>query len=194
MSLLIILWVLFFVSHSFFAANSVKAAIQKISGRNFIFYRIVYNLLSVVFLGFILYVLFFKHEMNYLFISSTLLNYTGIGLMIAGIIIMVLAFRNYDLGEFTGIKQLAHQIHHPEKLRITGLNKYVRNPLYTGIIVFILGYFLRQPTFMNLVSLIMIYAYIYIGTLLEEKKLGELFGEEYREYKQQVKMLIPFVF
>ena len=114
--------------------------------------------------------------------------------MAAGVLIIILAFRNYDLSEFTGIKQLAQKMHHPEKLIIKGINKYVRNPLSTGIIVFVLGYFLQQPTWMNLVSLFIIYSYIYIGTLLEEKKLEQVFGEEYRQYKKDVKMLIPFLF
>ena len=77
---------------------------------------------------------------------------------------------------------------------IKGLNAYVRNPLYFGIIIFIFGYFIHQPTWMNFVSLIIIYAYLYIGTALEEKKLETVFGEEYRQYKKRVKMLIPFLF
>ena len=102
---------------------------------------------------------------------------------------MFVSFKNYDLAEFTGIKQLAQKIHRPEKLVIKGLNAYVRNPLYFGIIVLALGYFLQQPTYMNLVSVFIIYVYLYIGTTLEEKKLEATFGNEYAEYKKQVKML-----
>ena len=194
MVLLIILWVLFFVSHSVLAANGVKAAAEKMLGKGFIFYRIGYNVFSLLFLGLILFILIFKHEPDFVFAADTAVSVAGLILMAVGVIIMLLAFRNYDLGEFTGIKQLAQKIHHPEKLMVRGLNKYVRNPLYTGILVLVLGYFLRQPTWMNLVSMLIIYAYIYIGTVLEEKKLEQVFGDEYRAYKQQVKMLIPFVF
>lgn len=194
MFLLIILWLLFFLSHSFLAANRVKAAAEKFLGSNFIFYRIAYNIFSLIFLALILFILFFRHELNFVFQPDGFISFFGILLMVMGVVIMILAFRNYDLGEFTGIKQLVQKIHHPEKLMVRGINKYVRNPLYTGIIVLVLGYFLQQPTWMNLVSLLIIYIYIYIGTTLEEKKLEEVFGEEYRIYKKEVKMLIPFLF
>jgi len=194
MPLLITLWVLFFVSHSVLAANQVKAAAEKILGRGFIFYRIAYNIISLLFLTLILSVLLFRQQFDFVFGPSALSTYTGTALLALGLIIMILAFRNYDLGEFTGIKQLAQRIHHPEKLVVRGLNAYVRNQLYTGIIVFILGYFLWHPTWMNLVSLLIIYVYIYIGASLEEKKLAEVFGDEYKHYQQRVKMLIPFVF
>ena len=194
MLLLIILWILFFVSHSFLAANGVKAAAEKLLGGSFVFYRIAYNIFSLVFLALILFILFFRHQLNFVFQPGAFNSLLGFILMPVGVVVMILAFRNYDLGEFTGIKQLAQKIHHPEKLMIKGINKYVRNPLYTGIIVLVLGYFLQQPTWMNLVSLFIIYVYIYVGTTLEEKKLEEVFGDEYRSYKKEVKMLIPFLF
>jgi protein-S-isoprenylcysteine O-methyltransferase Ste14 len=194
MVILVVLWVLFFISHSWLAANSVKAHAQKLLGKQFVFYRIAYNVFSLLFLSLILYVLVCRHQYNFLFKPTAAISLIADILLIAGLAIMLLAFRSYDLGEFTGIKQLAQKIHQPEKLMVTGLNRYVRNPLYTGIIVLVLGYFIYQPTYMNFVSLLIIYAYIYIGTRLEEKKLEQVFGHQYLVYKKQVKMLIPFVF
>jgi protein-S-isoprenylcysteine O-methyltransferase Ste14 len=60
--------------------------------------------------------------------------------------------------------------------------------------VFIAGWFILQPNYEYLLSMVIIYIYIYIGATLEERKLEEVFGDEYREYKTKVRMLIPFIF
>lgn len=194
MIVLIVLWILFFISHSLLAADSIKAAAEKVLGNFYRFYRIGYNLFSAFFLSGIMYILLFNHELNYVYEFSKYSKQAGWFFLFMGVLIMIISFRNYDLAEFTGIKQLAQKIHRPEKLVIKGLNAYVRNPLYFGIIILALGYFLQQPTYMNLVSVLIIYAYLYIGTTLEEKKLEAAFGNEYTEYKKQVKMLLPYLF
>jgi len=35
-------------------------------------------------------------------------------------------------------------------------------------------------------------AYIFVGIVLEERDLVELFGDEYRRYRQRVLMLVPW--
>ena len=35
-------------------------------------------------------------------------------------------------------------------------------------------------------------AYIFVGIWLEERDLTELFGDEYRRYKERVSMLVPW--
>lgn len=194
MILLVVLWVLFFVSHSVLAANPVKAKAAVWLGNNYRFYRLFFNLLSLVFLGGILLVLLYRQPPNFMFQTGNVSMVLASLLILIGGAISVMAFRNYDLKEFTGIKQITEKGQHPSELVVKGLNAYVRNPLYFGLILFVLGLFFAQPTTMNLVSLLMVYAYLYIGVKLEEEKLLQEFGEPYRDYQSRVKMLIPFLF
>ncbi|MEM9923185.1 MAG: methanethiol S-methyltransferase [Cyanobacteria bacterium P01_D01_bin.50] len=82
----------------------------------------------------------------------------------------------------------------PEKLnfKVVGLYNYVRHPIYLGFIIA----FWSTPV-MTLTHLFFscgILAYILVGIFLEEKDLIADYGNQYREYKKAVSMLIPKLF
>ncbi|MBI5321370.1 methanethiol S-methyltransferase [Bradyrhizobium sp.] len=78
----------------------------------------------------------------------------------------------------------------PPRFRTPLLYKFVRHPLYLGFIIAVWA--APVMTVGHLLFSAVITAYILVGIWLEERDLVEMFGDQYREYKQRVSMLIPW--
>jgi protein-S-isoprenylcysteine O-methyltransferase Ste14 len=178
---LALLWIGYGIIHSVLATDSIK----KIFSTKY--YRLIYNLLAIVLLIPILYFQI-TVDSKRLMEDSVFNQLLGGIMMFAGIFVMYLSFKNYDLKEFIGTD---YQNKKQPELTTEGLSEFVRHPLYVGVLLFIWGSFGFFATETYLTTALFLSIYIRIGIYFEEKKLVITFGEKYEEYQKNVPMLIP---
>ncbi len=70
---------------------------------------------------------------------------------------------------------------------------WVRHPIYTGILLALLGTAIVGGIFASLVAVAVATLALWLKLRTEEKFMTETFGEQYTAYRQRVKALIPHV-
>ena len=78
------------------------------------------------------------------------------------------------------------------KLVTTGPYRYVRHPIYTGVILALFGSTVVSGTWWALIFIASVF-YFTVSAFQEERDLVEKFPDTYPAYKARTKMLIPFV-
>lgn len=73
----------------------------------------------------------------------------------------------------------------------TGPYRFVRNPMYTGMLTAFIGLVLAIGIVAALAALVILILSLWLKIAAEEEILREEFGEEYEQYRQSVKALIP---
>ena len=119
--------------------------------------------------------------------ASVLMGLIGSGFCVLGIGLAILA--RACLGRNWGVPVLNKE--NPE-LVTTGPYALVRHPIYSGLLLAMLGSAIGQSVFW-LLPLIVYGPYFIRSARREEKLLIEQFPERYRAYMKRTKMLLPLV-
>lgn len=80
----------------------------------------------------------------------------------------------------------------PQKLVVQGLYRYVRNPMYVGVLLILLGeaWFFRSTDVMIYAGIFFLVSSLFV-IVYEERRLRWKFGEEYENYSKQVRRWVP---
>ncbi len=181
------------VLHSTLASNRVKnlaaCTFANIFPRH---YRLFYSLIAfVTTLAYFGAVLLFPDQPLYR-IRPPWLYLTLFIQLVAGVCFFAALFQNSLLG-FSGLDSLfSSKPSRQERLTTGGFYRYTRHPLY--LLVLIMLWLLPIITWNILALAIGITVYTLIGSLLEEHRLAQQFGQEYAEYKKRTPWLIPIHF
>src|SRR6185437_9755329 len=186
--LLILLWILYYTIHSILASSSVKDFFQKKLKNTFRYYRLGYSIFATVTLILLLY---FQYSFESpLLIRSVWIKYFSVlFLILPGLIIMFISIKKYFM-LLSGVRSIFTPVPASE-LKVNGIHRFVRHPLYSGTILFVWGLFFIFPFLSNLIAVVLLTLYVFIGISFEEKKLLKEFGKRYEAYILKVPMLVP---
>lgn len=121
-------------------------------------------------------------------VETGILAYLAFPLWLFGGIVLLWSFWNF-LREGRGTPA---PIDAPKELVAVGFYRYVRNPMYVGILAMIIGHFLWFGYWSLLVYAVAVFTAFYtFVTLYEEPTLKKRFGPAYEEYLKQVPGWIP---
>jgi protein-S-isoprenylcysteine O-methyltransferase Ste14 len=120
-------------------------------------------------------------------VHSVLLQVVGTVLFAAGLALAIWA-RIY-LGRNWGMPMTKKE--EPE-LVTSGPYRYVRHPIYSGLLLAVLGTALATNLYL-LIALVIAGAYFIYSASVEERLMTDSFPGAYGKYKAATKMLIPFV-
>jgi protein-S-isoprenylcysteine O-methyltransferase Ste14 len=80
------------------------------------------------------------------------------------------------------------------RLVTEGVYKYIRHPLYSSLFFLNWGIFFKSPSWPGVVLAFGASLFLVATAKTDEAECIEVFGADYRQYRQQTRMFIPYVF
>ncbi len=173
------LWVVFWLVWLAAALTAKRAAQSRI--RQFVGLRVA------LFVILILVIRSRAFKGHHAIVNNPILQGIGLGLFLAGLGLALWA-RVY-LGRNWGTP-MSEKV--DAELVTTGPYRYIRNPIYSGLILAAIGTAVAVSLFW-LVAVVFMGAYFIYSATVEEHTMERLFPNDYPAYKRSTKMLIPFV-
>ncbi|NQV98132.1 MAG: isoprenylcysteine carboxylmethyltransferase family protein [Rhodospirillales bacterium] len=184
-------WLSFGAGHSFLASQKAKSLLEPKLGA---YYRITYNGFASLHI-FAVWVLgrWLFDGVDAFAVSETV-GFWMSGASLLGVLILICALMEYDLGLLAGTAQIRNfkkGVPEPaqEPLHTGGLHRYVRHPIYLGAYLILLG---SAQDDRAIATAIWGSAYLFIGTGFEERHLITLYGDAYRSYRAKVPSILPW--
>ena len=150
---------------------------------------------KVVTIGTYVYWIFFLVQLvglNILqFPHSTLLQLCGFIIFVAGVFISTKG--RIDLG-INWAHGGEYQIKTNQSLVTSGIYKYIRHPIYAGVLYMIIGGQLVVESYLVIPLTLLYYSMLYFQTGKEERLLTEHFGQRYVEYMKHTARIFPRIF
>lgn len=188
----------FALLHSILARRKVKGYFLKKFPRFSAFYRIIYVGIAVATLA--LWWWYIPEMPSKLYIATSPVHWLFRLVQICALYGFYKALRNSGTGTFLGIRQIKKYMtdgilpddydeYSGESLHSTGLYRYMRHPLYTFSILFMIANPVMSVKWAYMTLLFTLY--FWLGSYFEEKGLISKFGDAYKEYQKKVPRFIP---
>lgn len=184
-------WTLYALIHSLLASITAKRWVASRWPAALRGYRLVFNVLSLLLLLPLLVALV-AWRGPLLWAWSGAWGWVADALALAALAGFLWSLRYYDTGVFSGLAQWRGRrtgIDDGERFTLSPLHRYVRHPWYSLALVIV---WTRDMDEVRLLSAICISLYLWLGSLLEERKLLLLHGDVYARYRRRVNGLIPW--
>ena len=114
---------------------------------------------------------------------------TGLAVTWAGVLFAIWARKT--LADNWSAQPTLKQNH---ELIVSGPYKIVRHPIYTGILIAVLGTAIMVGQVKGFVALTLTFFAFWHKSRFEEELMYRQFGEHYKVYAQKIKGLVPWVF
>ena len=109
-------------------------------------------------------------------------------LMILGIIIVITALVTFKQRVTPNPVPLE-----TARLRTNGIYGYIRHPMYSSVILFLIGFTLYERAYYSFFLNIIVVIFLAVKIKFEEKQLEKHFPD-YKEYQSKTKKLLPFIY